>query len=114
MITLKIDRDPIGTPIYDIPITDAGYKILLPVNDNTGATVATITVPAGATKVIPGYSTGNDYWISNADFTIPSSPAQSFTAQNVFLNPPPLQVVAGATLYIRSVTSCALTLAFYS
>lgn len=114
MINLTVGRDTAGTPLYSIPFTDAGYAILLPANDNTAGTVATIVVPADATKLIFGYASGVEYWVGLADFSIPSTTGVTFTALDVYQNPPPLNVVAGQTLYIRSATAATLTLAFYS
>lgn len=98
-------------PIYAINRPGAGDLYTWAMTTDN---IYSLPVPENARMALFGYSTsGADYYVSDASFTIPanSSPA---TTQRCLLNPPPLQVAFGATLYFRVSAAANITVSFYS
>lgn len=109
MIKLQIATDG-QTPTYGINFPDAGniYSCAL-----TAGVVAPLAIPAGARIAILGLSSGNDYWVSDTTFIIPTSSTFS-NAQRALFNPPPLTFEGVSTLYFGSPTDALVSVAFYS
>lgn len=109
MIRLAIATDG-NFPTYGINFSGAGdiYTAKLTANSDTSTQV----VPANARIAVFGFASGIDYWVSDAAITIPSS--ATFSANRAYLNPPPLIVTPGTTLYFKSATAAEISVAFYS
>lgn len=107
MVQLQIARDFNLVPLYAMPIGDANYTCSL-----LADTATSLVVPANARIAVFGYSTANDYWVGTSTFTIPT--INTFSAQNIYLNPPPLVVAFGQTLWFRAPVACTISVAFYS
>lgn len=109
MNKLQIAKDSNGIATYAINFAGSGDIRAADLDANQEGT---ITVPADARIAIFGFSSGLDYWVSDATITIPS--ANTFSANRVYLNPPPLVVTPGTTLYVKTTVDAKVTVAFYS